>query len=76
MPGDSSVDRREFGSSLMRMWERILDSLDSSGGHIFVMLLLLAIGVLMMVFTVPKGEDIAVGAFSALLMALKAVQSN
>ncbi len=60
----------------MTIWERLLDSLDTSGGHIFIMLLLLLIGIAMNKSGMPKGDEIVIGAFSALLMALKSVNSN
>jgi len=57
-------------------WERFLDSLDSAGGHLVILLLLVGAGVFMQRFGLAKGEDILIGAFGALLGALKIVHSN
>ena len=59
-----------------RIWERLLDSLDSSGGHIFVLCVLLLVGVGMVHFGIGKGEDVLMGAFGALLLTLKTAHSN
>lgn len=60
----------------MRLWERFLDSIDSSGGHLALLLALILIGCVMYRLAIPKAEDIIVGAFGALLGALKVTSSN
>ena len=62
--------------NLVNFWERWLDSLDSSGGHIAMSFLLILLGVAMVKGGVAKGEDIMMGGFGALLMALKTTHSN
>lgn len=62
--------------TIVCIWERLLDTLDSSGGHIAVLILLLLVGVGMVKFGVTKGEDVMMGAFGALLLALKTASSN
>lgn len=54
----------------MGWWRSFLDSLDSDGGHIFVLLALMAVGMSM---HTPSVVD---GAFGALLLALKNAGSN
>lgn len=60
----------------VRIFERLLDSLDSSGGHIALLLLLMVIGIGMLHTQIPKGEDVMAGAFGALLLSLKTAHSN
>lgn len=60
----------------MRNWHDFLDSLDSDGGTRAILLLLIAVGIMMSLFTIPKAEDIIVGAFGALLMIMKQAGSN
>lgn len=61
---------------MINAWERWLDSLDTAGGHLVILFALVLVGVVMSQFGMMKGEDVQVGAFSALLMALKEVHSN
>ena len=58
------------------IWERVLDTLDSSGGHVFLLFVLLLVGVGMVHLGVDKGEDVMMGAFGALLLTLKTAHSN
>lgn len=62
--------------SMVCIWERFLDTLDSSGGHIAILFALLVVGAGMVHFAVAKGEDVLMGAFGALLLALKTAHSN
>lgn len=62
--------------TLVCIWERLLDTLDTSGGHIFVLAMLLLVGVVMTQWDITKGEDVMMGAFGALLLALKTAHSN
>lgn len=57
-------------------WERFLDSFDSSGGHIVLLLVLLLIGAALHRTGIAKGEDVMIGAFGALLGALRTTHSN
>lgn len=61
---------------VMRTWHDFLDSLDSDGGKIMILLCLMFVGVVCHGYAIPKAEDIIVGAFGALLMALKDSGSN
>ena len=58
------------------IWERMLDTLDTSGGHIALLFVLLIVGVGMMVWHVPKGEDVMAAALGAILLSLKTAHSN
>lgn len=60
----------------MRFWHDFLDSLDTDGGKIFLLVALLGFGAAIAHYGVPKAEDIIVGSFGALLMALKVSGSN
>lgn len=60
----------------MLFWHDYLDSLDTDGGRIFLLVALLGVGVVMAHFKIVKAEDIIVGSFSALLLALKISGSN
>lgn len=62
--------------TLVCIWERLLDTLDTSGGHIFILAMLLLVGVSMTQLSIAKGEDVMMGAFGALLLALKTAHSN
>ena len=61
---------------IVNAWERWLDTLDSSGGHIALLFMLLIVGVVMEQFGMAKGEDVQMGAFGGLLMTLKTAHSN
>lgn len=54
----------------------LLDSLDTPGGHIGVLILLVLLGVALSTFHIAKGEDILVGAFAALLAMLRGTVTN
>lgn len=60
----------------MRFWHDFLDSFDSDGGKIFLLMVLMGIGFAGAWMGVPKAEDIIVGSFGALLIALKDSGSN
>ena len=59
-------------------WKTFLDSLDSGGGHILILLLLMvgSFAVLRFDWATMKAGEIITGAFGALLMMLKSVGSN
>lgn len=57
-------------------WHDFLDSLDSNGGHIFILMLLIVGGMLAVRFNIMNAQDIVQGAFGALLLALKNAASN
>lgn len=54
----------------MRNWHAFLDSIDSDGGHIVVLVLLMVLARL------SNRDDVMTGAFGALLLALKNAGSN
>lgn len=60
----------------MNGWKELLDSLDTPGGHIAVMVLLVLLGVSLVYFNIAKGEDVLVGAFAALLAMLRGTVTN
>lgn len=60
----------------MGRWRHFLDSLDSDGGHIFVLLVLIAAGGTLTHLGHMDGSSIVAGAFGALLLALKNAGSN
>ena len=62
--------------TIITNWERFLDSFDSSGGHIILLLVLMLIGAAIHQAGIAKGEDIMIGAFGALLGALRTAHSN
>lgn len=64
------------GDSIMGAWSKFLDTIDSSGGHLFLLFLLILLGMGSYLLSIPKAEDIMMGAFGALLMALKGTTSN
>lgn len=61
---------------MMRLWHDFLDSLGSTGGIITVLYSLIVIGMVGTVLSIPKSEDIIVGAFGALLGFTKSDGSN
>lgn len=58
------------------IWERFLDTLDSSGGHIALLFALMLVGIGMVKLNIAKGEDVMMGALGALLLSLKTAHSN
>lgn len=52
------------------VWERFLDSLDTPGGHILILLVLLVLGWAM------KSTELLVASMGALFAVLRATQSN
>jgi hypothetical protein len=60
----------------MKTWHDFLDSLDSDGGHLALMVFLMIVGVVAFRHGYPKADDVIIGAFGALLGALKGVGSN
>lgn len=65
-----------FLKDAMLVWQEWLDSLDSDGGHIVLLFLMATIGLYAAHKGEVKGEDVLVGAGSALLMKLKDTSSN
>ncbi len=64
------------GKLSMLAWHDFLDSLDSDGGKIGILLFLMFLGAEFSRLAIPKAEDIIIGAFGALLIALKSSGSN
>ncbi len=60
----------------MRYWHDFLDSLDSDGGHIFILGMIIIAGMAAIHFQIMKADTIVDGAFGALLLALKDAGSN
>ena len=62
----------------MGWWRTFLDSIDTNGGHILILLLLIVGGfaVLRFDWATGKAGEIVTGAFGALLMMLKSAGSN
>ena len=58
----------------MRNWHAFLDSLDSDGGHILVLVVLMTMGAAM--HALGSSDSVLAGAFGALLLALKNTGSN
>ena len=56
--------------NIVGMWERFLDSLDTPGGHILVLLTLLGVGI------VAGVNDLMIAAMGALFAVLRTTQSN
>lgn len=61
---------------MIGVWSKWLDTLDSNGGHLALLLFLILLGMSAFKLGIPKAEDIMMGAFGALLMALKGTTSN
>jgi hypothetical protein len=60
----------------MHAWQEFLDSLDSDGGKILVLILATAMGLVGLYLKIDKAEILFVGAGSALLAVLKMTGSN
>jgi len=57
-------------------WRNFLDSLDTNGGHIFVLMMLIAFGIVVFHYDATAGGQIVTGALGALYMMLKATGTN
>lgn len=57
-------------------WRRFLDSLDTGGGHIFLLVTLMITGAIFFKFDNTAGGEIINLSFGALLMKIKDTQSN
>lgn len=66
-------DRRGMG-----WWRLWLDSLDSNGGHLFLLATIIIIGMVLLKFqwSAQKAGELVTGAFGAMLAMLKTVTSN
>lgn len=60
----------------MGKWRSFLDSLATTGGHIFVLLCLVAMGIVFFHYDNTAGGQIIVGALGALYMMLKPSGTN
>lgn len=56
----------------MRSFRHFLQVVDTPGGYLILLLILLGVGIVMEVTHTPKGEDILVGSFGALLARMAA----
>ena len=63
-------------SGHVSVWERFLDSLDTPGGNIAVLLCLVLLGVMMVYLGMSKGEDLLIGSFGALIGVLRGQITN
>lgn len=61
---------------MMQFWHDLLDSFDSDGGHIVVLVGLIVAGFVAVHAGIADGRDILVGSFGALLGLLKSAGSN
>ena len=61
---------------MIQFWRDLLDSLDSTGGHICLLMGLLMFGALGEHYNLPKADDIFIGSFTALMVYLKTTISN
>lgn len=61
---------------VIRFWQDFLDSLNSDGGHILLLAVMVWLGMVGAKLAFPKSEDLFVGAFTALLILLKSAGSN
>lgn len=60
----------------MGKWRRFLDSLDTGGGHIFVLVVLILVGYRMYMTDATAGGQIITLSFGALIALLKTTGSN
>lgn len=60
----------------MSRWRCFLDSLDTGGGHIFIVFCLVPIGALLFYFDATAGGQIMTGALSALYVMLRNKGTN
>jgi len=60
----------------MATWHLFTDSLDSNGGHIVILLLLIVAGIVISKLGIMQGEALTTGAFGALLFKMKDTGSN
>jgi hypothetical protein len=67
---------KRFSCQVIRLWQDFLDSLNSDGGHIALLTVMVWLGMFGIKYELPKAEDLFVGAFTALLILLKVAGSN
>ena len=60
----------------MYNWKAFLDSLDTPGGHIFILLMLVGASVAALANKVPAAEPLAVAAGTALMVVLRGQKRN
>lgn len=60
----------------MGRWRGFLDSLDTNGGHIFIVFCLIPVGAAMMYFDATAGGQIMTGALTALYVMVKSKGTN
>jgi hypothetical protein len=60
----------------MNTWKAFLDSLDTPGGHVFILLMLVVVSVGALAAEVPAAEPVAVAAGAALMVALRGQKRN
>jgi hypothetical protein len=58
------------------MWRNFLDSLDTPGGHIFMLVLLMSVGAGIVLLRIDYGKEILAGSFGALLYSMRGQVSN
>lgn len=57
-------------------WRSFLDSLDTGGGHIFIVFCLLPIGMILFFFDATAGGQVMTGSLSALYVMLRSKGTN
>jgi hypothetical protein len=65
-----------FACTVMRFWQDALDSLNTDGGHILLLAIMVWLGMLGLQVEMPKADELFIGAFTALLILLKSAGSN
>jgi hypothetical protein len=67
---------QRIACTIVRFWQDFLDSLNSDGGHLLLLSIMVWLGMIGMKYALPKAEDLYIGAFTALLILLKTAGSN
>lgn len=60
----------------MYNWKAFLDSLDTPGGHIFILVMLVGASVAALASAVSAAEPLAAATFAALMVALRGQKRN
>lgn len=74
--GQTDSEGEVMITKIMLFWQDFLDSLNSDGGHILLLIVLVGFGVLGVHYAVPKADDIYLLAAGSLFTVLKVSGSN